>query len=194
MNNNDKENVQKNFQQLQTLGEILCLIQALNIDELEDITTGSYLGEAVKLLKNVKSNLNLAIHELENKEDTISNQFTQSEISGQVSSQKTDRKENTKKMVVDYLTNVVFADIEIFTDRKSIADFFKDFFGIEYNLKKESRKDVVSRLCKLVLESNISIDIIGDALLKRTNSKYGSALKEKETGFLKSWYEAIEKM
>ena len=208
MNDRDKENAKKNFEQLQTLGQILSLIQTLNIDEIEAITTGSHLGEAVKLLKNLKNHLNLAIyelekeedatskaiHELEKEEDTTSNQLADSEISTQPSHQKKNKDESTKKILVDYLTNVVFADTESFPDRKSISDFFKEYFGIDYNLKKESRKELVNRLCKLLMERNITRDAIGDALLKITNSKHGSLLKEKETGFLKSWYEAIEKM
>ncbi|MEH2457353.1 hypothetical protein [Nostoc sp.] len=166
------------------------------------------MGEAVKLLKNLKNHLNLAIHELEKEEDTtskaihelekqedtISNQLADSEISTQPSHQKTNKDESTKKILVDYLTNIVFADTESFPDRKSISDFFKEYFGIDYNLKKESRKELVNRLWKLLLEKNITRDVIGDALLKITNSKHGSLLKEKETGFLKGWYKAIEKM
>ncbi|MEH2209196.1 hypothetical protein [Nostoc sp.] len=208
MNDHDKENAKKKFEQLQTLGQILSLIQTLNIDEIEAITTGSHLGEAVKLLKNLKNHLNLAIYELEKEENTTSKvihklekeentksyQSADSEISTQPSQQKINKDENTKKILVDYLTNVVFADTESFPDRKSISDFFKEYFAIDYNLKKESRKELVNRLCKLLLERNITRDAIGDALLKITNSKHGSLLKEKETGFLKSWYEAIEKM
>ncbi|MEH2198746.1 hypothetical protein [Nostoc sp.] len=208
MNDHHKENAKKKFEQLQTLGQILSLIQTLNIDEIEAITTGSHLGEAVKLLKNLKNHLNLAIyelekeenttskaiHELEKEENTTSTQSADPEISTQPSQQKINKDENTKKILVDYLTNVVFADTESFPDRKSISDFFKEYFGIDYNLKKESRKELVNRLCKLLLERNITRDAIGDALLKITNSKHGSLLKEKETGFLKSWYEAIEKM
>lgn len=190
---NEKQNAKKNFEQLQTLGQILSLIQTLNVDELEAITTGSHLGEAVKLLKNLKDNLNLAIDELEKEEDIISNKLADSEISPEPSHQKINRNESTQKIILDYLTKV-FADTEIFADRKSISDFFKEYFEIDYNIKKESRKELVSKLCKLLLEKNVTRDEIGDALLKKTNSKHGSLLKEKETGFLKSWYEAIEKM
>ncbi|MDZ8034552.1 hypothetical protein [Nostoc sp. DedSLP04] len=194
MNENDQKKTKKNFEQLQTLGQILSLIQILNIDELEAITTGSHLGEAVKLIKNLKNNLNLAINELEKQEDTISNELPDSEISTQPSNEKNNKNENTKKIIVDYITSVVSTDTESFPDRKSISDFFKEYFDIDYILKKESRKELVNRLCKLVLERNITRDAIGDALLKKTNSKHGSLLKEKETSFLKSWYEAIEKM
>ncbi|MHC5894897.1 hypothetical protein [Nostoc sp.] len=85
----------------------------MNIDELEAITTGSHLGEAVKLIKNLKNNLNLAIHELEKQEDTISNELPDSEISTQPSHEKTNKNENTKKIIVDYLTSVVSGDAGI---------------------------------------------------------------------------------
>ncbi|HEY9802694.1 MAG TPA: hypothetical protein V6D25_20185 [Leptolyngbyaceae cyanobacterium] len=194
MSDNDRNNANKNFEQLKTLGQILELIQNLNIDELEVITTGSHLGEAVQLLKNVKNNLNLALNELEKEENTINSQLSETETSTETAHQELDKTKNTKQLLIDYLTNEVFADTEIFADRKSIADFFKEYFDIDYTVKKESRKELINRVYKILLEKNISIDALGDALLKKTNSKYGSFLKEKETGFLKSWYEAIEKM
>lgn len=59
---------------------------------------------------------------------------------------------------------------------------------------KEARADLASKLCRALLNKNISIEEIGKILVKETNSKYGELLIQQNGGFLKNWYDAIERM
>jgi hypothetical protein len=192
MNMNDKDNTNNQFNQLRKLGEILISLESLNLDELESITAGSYLGEAVSLLKNIKKTLKLGEHNLEKEESIIASNLARDENQVQPHIES-NREINPNKVFVDYLQKV-FSDTEVFSNRKSITDFFKEHFSIEYDSGKKSRAELVSKLCKMLLEKDISREDVGEALLKATNSKHGSLLKEEEPGFLKGWYESIERM
>lgn len=192
------ENLNKKFHQLQTLGEILRLLDELDINDIEAITIGSQLGQVVKLLRGAKETLNeetldIARHELKKKERLIINNNADESSSNNQPTKKRQSSLNPNIIVVDYLKKAL-SDMEIFPSRKSIADFFREAFNIDYNVSKESREDLIRKLCKLLLTKNISRADIGDALLKRSSSKYGSFLKEQEDNFLKGWYQAIEKM
>ncbi|MEQ8756938.1 MAG: hypothetical protein RID09_25915 [Coleofasciculus sp. G1-WW12-02] len=191
MNKKEKENEKSQFEQLQKLGEVLNILQLLNLDELESITTGSYLGKAVELLKNVQKNLNLD-DELKEDEDIIADNLVVFQDKLKPLNQP-NKESDYKKVFVDYLQKV-FSDTEEFPDRKSIIKFFQENFNLECEARKSSRTHLISKLARLLLDKNISREEVGEALLKATNFKHGSLLKEKEPSFLKSWYEAIERM
>ncbi|WP_019498292.1 hypothetical protein [Pseudanabaena sp. PCC 6802] len=88
-------------------------------------------------------------------------------------------------IIMDYLQQV-FSDTETFPSRKSINEFFKDYFEIDYNLNKKSRVETIKRLCRLLLKKQDNRVVIGDILLKATNSKHGAFLKADDTVFLNS--------
>jgi hypothetical protein len=190
---NDPETSSKKVDQFQTLGEILSLLDKLDMNDIEAITAGSYLGQVVKLLRNAKETLDVARDELKKEESLISNNLDRDSSNNQFS-ESSESNLNHNQIVIDYLKKAL-SDIEVFPDRKSIVDFFREAFKIEHPLKKESREDLIKKLCnKLIVKKDIKRTDIGEALLKKSNSKYGSFLKEKEDDFLKGWYKAIERM
>jgi hypothetical protein len=113
------------------------------------------------------------------------NPITSKRTQGQVASSKITVTERDD-IVTDYLKQV-FDDLEMFPSRSSINEFFKVYFGVEFNLNKKSRAQVTKRLCSLLLQKKLNRSVIGDILLKATKSKYGAFLKESDAVFLKGW-------
>jgi hypothetical protein len=190
---NDPETSIKKIDQFQTLGEILSLLDKLDMNDIEVITAGSHLGQVVKLLRNAKETLYVARNELKREESLINKELDLDSSNNQFA-ESSQSNLNSNQIVIDYLKKAL-SDVEFFPDRKSIVDFFSEYFKIEHSLKKESREDLIRKICnKLILKKDILRADIGEALLKRTSSKYGSFLKEQEDDFLKGWYKAIERM
>jgi hypothetical protein len=110
---------------------------------------------------------------------------TSKKTQGQVASSKITFTERDD-IVTDYLKQVC-EDLELFPNRGSINEFFKVYFGVEFNLNKKSRAQVTKRLCSLLLQKKLKRSQIADILLKATKSKYGAFLKEDDAVFLKGW-------
>jgi hypothetical protein len=105
-------------------------------------------------------------------------------------SSHTKRSSDPKRIMISYLKQV-FADVEVFPDRNSITDFFERHFQIEFQIDKESRPELVSRLCRMAIAKQVSRNELGDILLADTNSKYGAFLKQDEVTFLQGWQSGL---
>ncbi|AFY69853.1 hypothetical protein Pse7367_1564 [Thalassoporum mexicanum PCC 7367] len=96
------------------------------------------------------------------------------------------RRVDPKRIMISYLKQV-FADPEVFPDRHSITSFFERHFQIEFQIDKESRPELVSRLSRLAIAQQVSRNELGDLLLADTNQKYGDFLKQDEATFRQGW-------
>jgi hypothetical protein len=201
----------KRSEQLQLLSDAIALLDKIDMEDIVKITDGSHLGRIVRLLSEVKTNL-VDIQMENQKTPSITKAMPKSSTkSGKTVSktastpalvvasgvgktnikldnrqepirQVTIRSDRQKTIVMDYLQQV-FSDTETFPSRKSINDFFKDNFEINYNLNKKSRPEIIKRLSKLLLQKQANRSVIGDILLKATNSKHGAFLKAKDSVF-----------